>query len=420
MKIWLRGVLVLSAGALGAATLGLWLASSDAPAVGQHLDVRFTDVERVLQIARAHDPRKTRPGRVTAVAVNERDLDLLLNHAAHRRLGARLDVRLTAGVARVQASVELPGNPFGGWFGRWFNLEARWIETDALPLLDALRVGRLPLPLWLAEPLLHAAAARLGAAADLQLVAEVVQRVQFMPGQMSVVYVWHHDTSARVLAVLTPPEEQRRLRAYSDRLVELAARSGPAWTVPLPQLVGPLFELARQRSGSGDAAAENRAAILTLALFSTGRGLGAVVPAARRWPQPHWLQVTLQGRDDSPQHFMVSAALAIEGSSPLANAIGLAKEVADSRGGSGFSFNDMAANRAGTRFGELALHEPARLQALLAAGVNESSLMPDVADLPEFLSQAEFTRQFGGVGAPGYLRMLADIERRVAALPLYR
>ena len=416
MKTWLRWVLVLGTGVLGAAALGLWLASSDAPAVGQRHDIRLIDVERVMQIARAHDPRKARPGRVSAVAVNERDLDLLLNHAAQRWLGARLDVSLTSGAAGMQASVEWPSNPFG----RWLNLDARWLETGALPVLDALHVGRLPLPRWLAEMLLHAAAARLGSGADLQLVAEVVQRVKFMPGQMSVVYVWHNDTSARVLAALTPPAEQRRLRAYSDRLVELAARSGPAWTVPLPQLIGPLFELAQQRSGSGDAAAENRAAILTLALFSTGRGLGAVVPAARHWPQPHWLQVTLQGRDDFPQHFMVSAALAIEGSSPLASAIGLAKEVADSRGGSGFSFNDMAANRAGTRFGELALREPARLQARLAAGVDDHSLMPDVADLPEFLSQAEFTRQFGGVGAAGYLRVLADIERRVAALPLYR
>ena len=33
------------------------------------------------------------------------------------------------------------------------------------------------------------------------------------------------------------------------------------------------------------------------------------------------------------------------------DAIGVYKEVRDSRGGSGFSFNDMAANRAGTRFG---------------------------------------------------------------------
>jgi hypothetical protein len=94
--------------------------------------------------------------------------------------------------------------------------------------------------------------------------------------------------------------------------------------------------------------------------------------------------------------------------------------VADSRGGSGFSFNDMAANRAGTLFGELALRDPARLQALLAGGVGEDALVPDMTDLPEFLSAAEFARQFGGVGGAGYTRLQADIERRLGALPLYR
>jgi hypothetical protein len=132
------------------------------------------------------------------------------------------------------------------------------------------------------------------------------------------------------------------------------------------------------------------------------------------------MQVTLQGRDDFPQHFLVSAALVTEGTTPLANAVGLYKEVADSRGGSGFSFNDLAANRAGTLFGELALRDPARLQALLAGGVREDSLVPDMTDLPEFLSAPEFARQYGGVGGVEFTRLQADIERRLGALPLYR
>ena len=46
--------------------------------------------------------------------------------------------------------------------------------------------------------------------------------------------------------------------------------------------------------------------------------------------------------------------------------------------------------------------------------------MPEVADLPEYMPEAEFKRRFGGVGAPPYQRMMQDIERRVAACPLYR
>ena len=39
------------------------------------------------------------------------------------------------------------------------------------------------------------------------------------------------------------------------------------------------------------------------------------------------------------------------------------------RGGSGFSFNDLAADRAGTRFGDTAVSDAARLQARVARGV---------------------------------------------------
>ena len=107
----------------------------------------------------------------------------------------------------------------------------------------------------------------------------------------------------------------------------------------------------------------------------------------------------------------------------MADAIGLYKEVDDSRGGSGFSFNDIAADRACTRFGELAAGSPEsalKLQRRVGEGVRESDLMPAVKDLPEFMSEAEFKSRFGGIGAPQYKRMMEDIERRIAALALYR
>jgi hypothetical protein len=73
------------------------------------------------------------------------------------------------------------------------------------------------------------------------------------------------------------------------------------------------------------------------------------------------MRVLLGGRVDFPQHFLVSAALVLEGSGTLSQAIGLYKEMLDSRGGSGFSFTDMAANLAGTRFGEALQRDPVGL-----------------------------------------------------------
>ena len=65
--------------------------------------------------------------------------------------------------------------------------------------------------------------------------------------------------------------------------------------------------------------------------------------------------VTLDGREDFAKHFIVSAAIAAFADTALADAIGLYKEIDDARYGSGFSFNDIAADRAGTKFGEKAV-----------------------------------------------------------------
>jgi hypothetical protein len=205
--------------------------------------------------------------------------------------------------------------------------------------------------------------------------------------------------------------------------VALAAAEAPTATPSLAAWLQPLFALARQRSAGGDgalAAAENRAALMTLTLYANGRGIADVLPAARDWPRPRALHLTLAGRDDFPLHLLISAALAVEGSSALSRAVGIYKEIADSRGGSGFSFNDIAADRAGTRLGELAVRSPQRLQDMLARGVQETDFMPTWADLPEFLAEPDFKRRYGGVGGAPYLAMVAEIDRRIAALPALR
>jgi hypothetical protein len=52
--------------------------------------------------------------------------------------------------------------------------------------------------------------------------------------------------------------------------------------------------------------------------------------------------------------------------------------------------------------------------------VQDSDLIPLFADLPEMMPEPQFLSRFGGVGAPAYNALQAEIERRVAALPLLR
>lgn len=403
--------------ALLAATTGLLaLALDREPLVAERASFTVAEVAHAIALARQHDPRRAPVGKPMQINLTERDLDLLAHQAARRLSGLRVGLDLQPGQALLQASLPWQWGPASGWL----NLQAKLVQTAHLPALAHWQLGGLPLPSAWALPLLKAALQRQGGVPDPALVATVVRQVRFEDTQLQVAYTWQADTTQRLLASLTPPDEQERLRAYNQRLAELTrSHTGP--TLALPALLEPMFALAQQRSLQNDAAQENRAAVLTLTLYVTGRSLGSLVPAARQWPQPLRLPVLLAGREDFPQHFLISALLAMEGTSPLTQAIGLAKEVQDTQGGgSGFSFTDMAANRAGQRFGEVALNQPAQLQLRLAKSVSERALLPRVDDLPEFLGKAEFEAFYGHVGSPPYQRVLADIEQRVDALPLYR
>ena len=364
-----------------------------------------------------HDPRRALPGIVRTLVLSQHEAELLLNHTAARWLPSRSTLELQSGRLQLLSSVALPANPFG----RWLNVELVLHESGPLATLDTVRVGRLTLPAAPVGALAAALARRYGVDHGDAAAALVLHGVRFSPGQLRAMYAWGEDAPARVLTALMPAQEQLRVKTYATHLAEFTARLEPGRPVSLSQLLPPMFDLARKRSAEGgDAALENRAALLVLGMVANGVSLATLLPERAHELRARPLRLTLAGRRDSTQHFLVSATIAAGSGSPLADLIGLYKELADARGGSGFSFNDMAANRAGTRFGALAVQSPDKLQQRLAGGVIEQDFMPDVADLPEFLHTQEFRRRFGGPGSPEYERLLADIEGRLDATALFR
>jgi hypothetical protein len=417
MKFLLKLLFGLLLALLAGAGAAVWLAFDDAPLLLPAKEVSAADVERAKRLLDRHDPRKQKGNGPRHIALTQADLDALLGQAA-KTLGRAATARIVpmAGGAALQLSLRTEGNPLG----HWLNVDAQLREAAGLPRFESLRIGRLPVPAWLADVALEQALARVGSGEPGRLATQTVQSVRFTPGQVHVAYEWRAGLASEVRALLVPPADAQRLRVYVERLSAVVAKTAPAQEVSLAALMGPLFSLAAQRSAAGEAARENRAALIVLTFHANGRNLAALTPAAREWPSPAKRSVTLAGREDFAKHLLVSAVLAAESGGALADAVGLFKEVDDSRRGSGFSFNDIAADRAGTRLGELAVQSPQKLQAALAGAPKESDFMPEVRDLPEFMPEAEFKRRFGGVGAPAYDRMMRDIEVRVAALRLFR
>ncbi len=429
VKLVLMGVIGLPLVALLLALGTLWIALQRQPLVQRQADISPAHIERALALFRQNDPRRLYPGVLRTVSLRGADVDLAVNYAAQRFARGGAVVLLRDGRATVQLSLPLrwpwPLQVPGRFPQPYLNVQADMLETRELPVFEHLRLGDLPVPAAVSNWVLKTLLKQLAASADFHATASVIKTLHFSPDTLVVQYDWKNELPAQLRAALFSSDELQRLRAYQYRLADVTRDAGGA-SLQLEELLQPLLALAAQRSGtsgSNRAVQEHRSAIVALAFYVNGKGLGVFVPGARTWAQPVPRQVQMADRSDLPLHFMISAALAATAGSPLADAVGLYKEIEDSRGGSGFSFDDIAADRAGTRFGQLATAGQAdatKLQHSVARGLQREDFMPVWSDLPSFLPEAEFIRRFGGIGAPAYTHMMAKIESRLDDLPLYR
>jgi len=289
-------------------------------------------------------------------------------------------------------------------------------EAAGEPRIAALRVGDVPIPAVFAEQVLDLALTSLGYGQQWRMARAAVRELAFDParGTVDVRYAWDPALLDSARAAALDPADVDRIREAQAAFAKLLEGKQRGERVTLAEVLAPLM------SGNGQDREQRRAALLVLASSLAGGNLAAIVPEAASWPQPPRVVITLRGRHDSAQHFVVSAALAAWAGEPVATAIGLYKELEDARRGSGFSFADLAADRAGTRFGELVAANAARLDEVLAGTPGDADLLPPLDGLPEFLPEAEFRRRYGGPGEPAYEKVADEIERRLSRLALYR
>jgi len=119
----------------------------------------------------------------------------------------------------------------------------------------------------------------------------------------------------------------------------------------------------------------------------------------------------------------VSAAVTVSAGSGLGNAIGLFKELDDSRGGTGFSFDDLLADRAGVQLAELVTETPnsARvMQQRLHGQLTESDFMPAIDNLPPAIMELAFKQRYRDLDSEKYALVDDEIERRIQRCPVYQ
>lgn len=218
------------------------------------------------------------------------------------------------------------------------------------------------------------------------------------------------DNRARPVAAgaVANVEARRQGDALTNHLVREAARAA----IDLPEGIRHQAFLYGTAIGMSD----NE---LLARIPASGSVLTAIEPPSERMLRLKVLgEPTMHNRRDLAQHFFLSAFATAAAGADTAQTVGLAKEFADAQTSSGFSFADIAANRAGIRFANNLLEKRITL-GNLALTFSVASFMPDVAGLPEHISAKDFAAQFGSQSDLRFTKQLKEIDERIQKLPGY-
>lgn len=361
----------------------------------------------------------------TVLQISHADLQSVLNVASDSLKPLVFHGAITESQLVINADMPLPA-PFEQ---RIFSLSCQFEQHVIEFAINRCKAGQISIPGSLMMWLLRQSFAFVFKAPDDHLVFQLLLTA---------------DVSQQVLsfqkkAVLAHSSENNQLNATGNQF-SLQSMQGPEHLEDLAPYFSLLSQLNVAYSGEEklsfylqqllQAAASKPTSFETEA--STALWALAIVAADRRFLHltpsavdtgiiPKLPRLKLGGREDLALHFLYSAAMRISANSTLALKIGAFKEISDAgAGGSGFSFIDMAANKAGIWLVDNIASINQQQLFILDSDAFEAAFMPEWHDLPEGLSESQLQKQFGGPDGAGAQALLQQIEQRLAELTLFR
>lgn len=424
MRTLLVSFLLLVIIAVVAPVVTLVLALQDSPLV-PHPTAQLTpeDVERIRIWASNNNPNRLRSGEKKTSTIGQRDLNLAIRHTLPLAYRQHTLVEINDGAALLAYSLRLPGNPIGNYL----NFSAVIQETDGELQPLSMTLGPMSVPQWLWRSVLwltDIALARFWP--EYGEARNALESVQLQHRQVTLVYRWDWDLVRRIeqrgREYFVSPQDRERALAYYQTLSRVSHQVGPV--APLHILLQALFDEAAMRSPGGDAAAENRMLLLVMGTVLRRTDILRVIGGdddalGRRHRYVKW---TLHRRNDLALHFAISAAVAASGTTALADAVGIIKELYDADVGSGFSFVDLLADRAGVELARAATGERAgHVQHFMRSGaMSESDFMPAIHSLPESLMAIAFKTRYHNLDDVRYKVVKDDINQRISELNLHQ
>ncbi|NDA68676.1 MAG: hypothetical protein EBY09_18925, partial [Verrucomicrobia bacterium] len=200
---------------LGAA----YLAVSDRPALTRETTFTPADVQRAEAILSKHDPRRIKAGARRTLQLSQSEADLALSYLAGRYGKTSTRLSLQSGLILFASTTPLPMHAPD----RYLNVEAVLRGSETLLVFESLRVGRLPVPAWLANMALKVTVARLRKRAGFALVVNTIKEISVSGDQLSITYDWQRDTVDNIRSAALPPADQARFQVYQTHLAENVA-----------------------------------------------------------------------------------------------------------------------------------------------------------------------------------------------------
>jgi hypothetical protein len=385
---------------------------SDQPELKLDWAMTQADINRAKKILR--EGSKTRPDEIGTIELTLADLNLAGNYLLNRFSKGKVFVALKDHKIRLAVTATLPENVVG----KYVNISFRLGHADGslLPTLTKFKAGKLLLPSKVAAFVIETVIRHTSLNEYFLLAKDPIKAVTIDNEKITITYHPSQATLDTARDLLTHNNASNiDSNAYQSKLMEIVRQHDTAWRLSLAELLKPLFALAYQRSTLTTAIDENRIVINTINDYVNNSKTAANF-------QPYY-PAFLYKRIDLAQHFIGAAAITASVNSQIAQVLGEEKELQDAQSGSGFSFVDLTADKAGTRFGELATVSPSsarKLQQAMAAIKDYTDFMPDPTNLPEHMDEATFKKRYGTINSTAYQKVSNQIDALIAAAPIYR
>ncbi len=391
----------------------LLFAIDSTPLITGDRQLSHNDIQRAKQILNISTTDKHK---IRTIHLNKKDLNIAINYLLNLLIQSSSQITLKENSLNLQITLSLPSNLFGKYLNFTFNLS----KIAGFPAINSLKIGRIAVADEFAGQLIESVIKYTPLKQYYILAAQHISNIRIGADGLSITYLTNFEDAANN----TPLQENQSYQSlifYQQQINQIILKHNPRWRLSLSELLQPLFLSAFQRSTVDNAIEENRALIIAVSSYVNKEELKSFLPLnltiAKQYP------VFLYRRIDMAKHFVASAALAATGATTLANMLGQEKELSDAQSGSGFSFIDLACDRAGLKFGQIATATPEsarKLQKAMYNIENYRAFMPDVRDLPEAMNSHVFKQKYGSIYSPAYQNMLKLIDERIAALPVYQ